>query len=190
MMRTKLSRSLAIFAAMALALALAGCDNGASPGVSPGGGGNGQQPPANQFAFGVETRQLNAALFNYGTGGFDFLLSTATVPGPNTMNILFTIPAQLMGYPIPLYGVYNPDDPAWSWAILFLEGQDHFFWYMGRWAAQLPAEEGTMQVTRTTGDRFEIEVEGILGGEEFSLHFYGDFTYSAQSVWNIPELDW
>jgi len=46
MMRTKLSRSLAIFAAMALALALAGCDNGASPGGgnligNNGGGGNG-----------------------------------------------------------------------------------------------------------------------------------------------------
>jgi len=38
MTRTKLSRSLAICAATALALALAGCDNGASP----GGGGNDQ----------------------------------------------------------------------------------------------------------------------------------------------------
>ena len=45
MMRTKLSRSLAICAAMALALALAGCDNG----VSPGGGGGGSADFGNPF---------------------------------------------------------------------------------------------------------------------------------------------
>ena len=39
MTRTKLSRSLAICAATALALALAGCDNNASPGGGNGGGG-------------------------------------------------------------------------------------------------------------------------------------------------------
>jgi len=204
-MTKKISRKAPLFmaACMAFALALAGCGGSGSPadrgivnggGNGGGGGGNGpgqQQPPANKFTFGEVTGQLNAALFSEGTGGFEFLLSTATTPGPNTMNILFTIPAQLMGDPIPLHKGYNPDQPAWSWAILFHEGQDHFFWYAGRGFTS-PAE-GTMQVTTsTTGDRFSIEVEGTLGvgGEEFSLHFYGDFTYSAQSVWDIPELDY
>jgi len=200
---------LAVFALVfALAFALTGCDgtgSGASNnnndivngGNNNGGGGNdnngnnggggnngnGQQPPANEFTFGGETTPLLSAAFNewdWGLDGFAFLLSTAEPPHVAAMNILIDIPDLLMGELIDLSKYFYTVNEFETWSIVFHHDGPPFGYYgdVG------PLPEGTMQVTHYSNNRFRIEVEGILGGEEFSLHFYGEFT-PEQNVWDI-----